>query len=309
LEADNTVIRSSCPLCSAELKFRNASFAEKPFRCPDCQGRLRLVQGLENFFNVVVDNQITELEPSQINSQRDTNRTEFAGKKAGFKKSAKLHQFWHRLKSPAGIAWSVALAGFVILLFLTRPSPKQTLSEAKDANNVESTEVSRNEKTKEFSHENKPLVAPKPVRKFPRIAVEPLPNKKPMKKLVLNTENAAPIPPLVAVRPRRKVIFFPVPQYNPEDFEKAFAQKIKHFEQPKPVAARLLFEELAEMSGIPIRFMPTELANSGGLLDRKLKLKLIDTNVGEIFSAILNEQNLEMRTDEKGILIVMKKTK
>ena len=315
------VSKFQCPHCSAHLRIRDRTFVGQMVNCPDCTGEFVVAADGSRGFKAetpapgappkkktVSRKQSRKKEqPNRSNAAKDEKKKEPKKRSpqgiAQPDTATKLSRLTDVLKSPLGIAWTSAIVFAVVLFALAfKGSDKLKRTPVAKKTDISKTNSVADPKTKSV---NPPVVIAKKSSSGEIVSkkTEPshptkFPNVDSLAPEIIGTPIAAvkPKPPPFGVKPKRV------------DVAAALKQPILRFQQSKQVPFRILLDEVAELSGVPIRF-DSKFRFIAERLDRPVQLNLEKVTVADILQSLVEKVGLAYKIDLDGIRIVQPSSK
>lgn len=285
-----------CPHCATSLRIRDRKFLGREVPCPECRQPIRIVAAGPDQLAAEVVIPATTANNATAASPRPSSVWLTKGKFA-----------LEALRSPLGVAWSVAACCALVIVVtvwperpdkmpsttalveesqetsaaLEQPTGTEPLTEP-DAALQGATQSTKTDPPPEPPVEPAKPVEPPPVENVARAEPEPLPVAPP-------PANQSP-PAKPKPEPVRKV-----------DVAAALRQRILAFSQPKPVAARELLLVVEELCGVPIYVDAKEFSDAGQVLEQSVTLDLKDTTVAAILQALADKLGLRYVVEAESI--------
>lgn len=277
----------ACPHCSAPLRIQNRALVGKQIPCPDC-GKPILVVSNGPRELALRKSDATEAFPDRTN-------------KIALPESNRLQNWITLLKSPVGIAWSVAGLFALMMLIAAWPFGRTSEKRVPDANRqkiAENTKPIKPEPTGTQKTDEFPIPAPVQEAKQSEPDRPPVVAEKPALPSVIPNEPKIPKPtpdrpPVVAEIPPERI-----------NVVGALKQPIQQFHLQKPLPVRELLMLVDEMVPVPIQYKAAERDLGSEVFDKPISLKLDNTSVGDILKAILAEAELDYRIGINEIHVV-----
>lgn len=297
-----------CPHCAATLRVKDRRFLDRQVHCPDCRRPLLIVDDGRRG--------MTGRLP-QADFVADASGSAGSGAASGWSAAGGLRQWAEVLRSPVGVAWTVAGGMAIVFLVLLWPAgdasepPPLLTAPLRHANETPQDTQPGTWQQPAATAAHDPADAPSEPTELgtapQALAVGEHAESSPADAAITAAQPTAEAQPAVAevaapnhaqAAPPAAIAESP-PQ--PVDIQRALSQPIVSFRVARPVAARDLLAQVEEMAGVPIRVDTDALGRAAANLDRPVSLQLERTTVGGILEELLRRIELGYEAEANGL--------